>query len=105
MASGYAPTNFPNVIISWGVPVFGSGGIPLTNSNGNYWFVSSTLGNNGNPGSYSSPFATLAYALQNANLLANDTIVVMEGHTENVTAAGTATAGILASTADVNIIG
>jgi hypothetical protein len=63
--------------------------------------VSSTLGNNGNPGTFDLPFATLAYALANTNLKVNDTIVLEEGHTETVTAA----AGILASTAGVDIVG
>ena len=107
MPSGYSTTNFPNGITSFGVPVIGSGapGIPMTNANGNYWFVSSTLGNNGNPGSFPSPFATLAYALQNPNLATNDTIVVMEGHKENITAAGTTTTGILAAISAAAIVG
>lgn len=106
MASGYATTNFPNGITSFGIPVVGSGSsLPMINSNGNYWFVSSVLGNNGNPGSFASPFATLAFALQYSQVNSNDTIVVMEGHTENIAAAGTTTAGILANDADVNIVG
>lgn len=101
MASGYATTNFPNGITSWGMPVFGSSNLPLPASNGNYWFVSSLLGNNGNPGTFSSPFATLAFAAGYANLLPGDVIILMEGHTENVSAA----AGILLSTAAVQVIG
>jgi hypothetical protein len=95
-------TNFPYGVTSFGIPVLGSGGgIPLTNTGGHYWFVSSMLGNNGNSGSFSSPFATLSYALGISGLQANDTIVVLEGHTENVTAA----AGILCSVAGVDIVG
>ena len=104
MASGYSTTNFPNGITSWGLPVFGSSALPLPASNGNYWFVSSLLGNNGNPGTYASPFATLAFAssaTNNPNLLPGDVIILMEGHTENVSAA----AGILLSVAAVTVIG
>ncbi len=104
---GYgAFTNYPYGVTSFGIPVIGSGGnLPLINTGGHYWFVSSVYGNNGNPGTFSAPFATLAFALQYPQLQANDTIIVMEGHTETVTAAGTATAGILASTTGVDIVG
>ena len=99
-------TNFPNGISSFGIPILGTAGLPIFNqSAGNMWFVSSVSGNNGNDGSFSTPFATLAFALQYSKLVAGDVIVVMEGHVEAVTAAGTATAGILASTANVQIIG
>lgn len=96
-------SNFPNGISSFGIPVLGSGAnnIPITNSGGTTWFVSSTLGNNGNVGSFDLPFATLAYALSQANLKANDTVVVLEGHAESVIAA----AGILCATAAVDIVG
>ena len=102
MAYSGTITAFPYGVSSYGIPIIGSGGgIPLTNTGGQYWFVSSTLGSNGNPGTFSSPFATLAYALANASLKINDTIVVEEGHTETVAAA----AGLLANVAGVNIIG
>ena len=97
-----ALTNFPYGVTSFGIPVIGSGGnVPLTNTGGQYWFVSSPLGSNGNPGSFNLPFATLAYALANPSLKVNDTIVVEAGHAETVAAA----AGLLASVADVNIVG
>ena len=95
-------TAFPYGVSSFGMPIIGSGaGIPITNTGGHFWFVSSTLGNNGNPGTFTAPFATLAYALANSALQANDTIVVEEGHTETVTAA----AGLLLSTSAVDIVG
>lgn len=95
-------TNFPQGITSYGIPVIGSGAnIPITNTGGTTWFVSSTLGNAGNTGTFDLPFATLSAALSNANLKANDTIVVEEGHAETVIAA----AGLLASVADVDIVG
>lgn len=94
-----ALTNFPDGISSFGVPVYGSGAIPQTS--GNVWFVNSTVGSNGNPGTADYPFATLAYALAYNQLGAGDVIVVEDGHAETVTAA----AGILAATAGVQIFG
>ena len=98
MTSGYATTNFPNGITSWGVPIFG-GNLPLPNSGGSVWFVSSTAGNNGNDGSFNTPFATLAYAATKAGI--SDVIVLLPGHAEAVIAAGTVTL----STAGVQVIG
>ena len=100
MTSGYATTNFPNGITSWGAPIFG-GNLPLPSSGGSTWFVSSTAGNNGNDGSFASPWATLAYACANSGVRAGDTICVLEGHSETVTAAG----GITASLASLTIVG
>jgi hypothetical protein len=96
--SGYATTNFPNGITSWGVPIFG-GNLPLPNSSGSVWFVSSTAGNNGNDGSFNTPFATLAYAATKAGI--SDVIALLPGHAEAVIAAGTVTL----STAGVQVIG
>src|ERR1700730_8504833 len=94
-----AYTNFPNGLTSFGVPVIGPGGsLPV---GGNYWFVNSVGGSNGNPGSFDAPFATLAYALSQGGLAAGDIVVVAEGHVENVAAA----AGILASVAGVQVVG
>ena len=99
---GYSPTNFPNGVTSFGILLPWSGGsMPTPPSGGNTWFVSSTLGNNGNPGSYSSPWATLAFAAANTALQTGDVIVLMAGHTENVTAA----AGILLSTTGLQVVG
>jgi hypothetical protein len=100
--------NFPNGITSRGIPVVGTGGgagaygggnIPATS--GNYWFVSSVTGNNGNTGSFDRPFATLAFACTNTALAANDVIVAMPSHAETVTAAG----GITLSAAGVRVVG
>lgn len=99
--SGYATANFPNGITSWGIPVFGSSALPLPASGGNYWFVSSVSGNNGNPGTFASPFATLAYAAAYASVQAGDVIVVLEGHAENIAAA----AGVTLSTNGLTVYG
>ena len=68
---------------------------------GNIWFVNSATGTNSvgygrNP---AAPFDTLAYAISQA--AAGDRIYVMEGHAEDVTAAGT----ITQSKAGLQIIG
>ena len=97
-------TNFPSGISSFGVPVLGAGGIGVPTTTGNYWFVSSTLGNDGNLGtSASSPFGTIGRALTSGFAAANqgDVIVVMPGHTETITAA----AGINLNVAGVTIVG
>jgi hypothetical protein len=95
-------TNYPNGISSFGIPVLGAGGaIPLPSTNGNTWFVNSAVGNNGFTGTWDSPFATLAFAASYGNLAAGDTIILMEGHSEAVTAA----AGIALATAGVNVVG
>lgn len=94
-----AITNYPQGVSSFGVPVLGNGQILISNKN--YWFVNSAVGSNGYPGTFDQPFGTLAYACSNPNLAAGDTIVVMDGHAETVTAAG----GITLSTASVDIQG
>ena len=38
-------TNFPEGLTSLGVPLIGSGQVPVTS--GNYWFVDGTNGNDG----------------------------------------------------------
>jgi hypothetical protein len=63
--------------------------------------VNSVVGSNGYPGTWDQPFATLAFAAAYPNLAIGDTIVLMEGHSEAVTAA----AGIALATAGVNIVG
>ena len=97
-------TAFPSGISSFGVPVLGAGGIGVPTTTGNYWFVSSTLGNDGNLGtSASSPFGTIGRALTSGFAAANqgDVIVVMPGHTETITA----DAGINLNVAGVTIVG
>ena len=60
-ASGYAYSDFPNGITSFGIPTFGAGGLlPFT---GAYFWVNETIGSDGNPGTANAPFATLGQAL------------------------------------------
>lgn len=95
-----ALTQFPNGVTSFGVPVMGSSQIPSTS--GQYIFVSSGAGANGNDGlSTLSPKATIAGALLQANASKGDVIVLMPGHAESIVGA----AGLTISKAGVYIIG
>lgn len=91
-------TNFPDGITSFGVPVFGgsAGGIPLAN---NYIYVDSSTGSNGFEGTWSSPYASIAFAMTRAS--ANDVIVAKAGHTETVTSA----TGLVCNVAGVRVVG
>jgi hypothetical protein len=83
------PTNFPNGITSYGVPVMGSGALTTT---GKVFFVSSSnvlLGSNANPESRSDlPWKTLSYAITRATAGRGDVIVLMPSHKEDVTSPG-----------------
>lgn len=92
-----AITNFPDGLSSFGMPVVGQG-VPIARA---YKFVCSTYGSNGNEGTLESPYATIDYAIGTCTASRGDTIVVLPGHTETVTAA----AGIALDVAGVNIIG
>lgn len=96
-----AITNYPNGVSSFGVPLIGSGpNIPA--STGQYIFVSSTIGSNGNLGlDVGSPKATIAGALLQANASKGDVIVCLPGHAETFTAA----AALTVSKAGVYIVG
>lgn len=74
-------TNFPNGISSGGVPQIGAG-IPVTN--GVYWFVDGTNGNDGNNGhSLAESCKTIAGAVNQAAI--NDIVLVLPGtYTEAV---------------------
>lgn len=90
-------TNFPNGLTSLGIPLVGSGALPVTA--GNYWFVNSATGNSGGPGTFDAPYATLSQAI--AVAAANDIIGIQAGHTETITAAG----GVTVNVAGLQIIG
>ncbi len=92
-------SDFPNGVTSFGVPVIGSGQLPVTA--GNYIFVSSVLGSNGNMGTLQNPYATLAYAMTVCVAGQGDVIVLMQGHTETITSATT----ILFNISNVTIVG
>lgn len=95
MANPSGPPTALDSLTVGGVPTLGMGaGIPTTT--GNVYFVSSLTGSNGNTGSATSPFATIAVAY--AKCIANngDTVVAMPGHAETY-----ATAAAL----NMNIVG
>lgn len=95
-----ALTNFPNGLSSFGVPLIGSGSIPIATRN---FFVNSVTGSNGYDGlSPETPFATLAYAITQCTTAKGDNIILLPGHIETVSAAGTVT---FASKAGINVIG
>lgn len=85
-------------------------GVPITQTHpGKVFWVNSTAvlaegaaaGSDGNPGTYSKPFATIDYAIGKCTASRGDIIMVMPGHTETVAAAG----GIALDVAGVAIIG
>lgn len=84
------PTNFPNGLASYGIPLIGSGSqLPITN--GNYYYVSSVTGSSGNTGTtISSPKATLQQAINLCTAANNDVVVLLPGHAETVTATSVA---------------
>lgn len=81
-----ALSNFPNGVSSFGVPVMGGAQIPSTT--GNYLFVSSVIGSNGNLGTNpGQPLATLAQAVTNATAANADVVIVLPGHAETIAGA------------------
>lgn len=93
------PTNYPNGITSYGLPVLPGAVRPYT---GNVFFVCSVTGSNGNNGkSPASPFSTLVYALTQTTASNDDVVFVMRGHAESITGAAT----IACSKIGVSIIG
>lgn len=95
-----ALTNFPDGLSSFGVPLIGSGTIPIATRN---FFVNSVTGSNGFDGlSPDAPFATLAYAITKCVTSKGDNIILLPGHVETVATAGGVT---FASKAGINVIG
>jgi hypothetical protein len=93
--------NFSNGLSSFGVPILGSGTLPVTT--GKYFFVSSGTGANGASyiNSPKKPFATIDYAIGKCTANKGDVIVVMPGHAETLSTAGAITADV----AGVTIVG
>lgn len=96
------PTNFPNGVSSFGLPVLPGARRPYT---GTAYFVCNTTnfnGSNGNNGTSSAtPFSTLAYAITQVTANRDDVIYVMEGHAENISTA----AFVACATAGFSIVG
>ncbi len=97
-----AITNYQNGLSSFGIPLLGDGAGILPTGGSTFW-VSSITGQNavGKGLSPADPFRTIAYAITQCVANKGDTILVLPGHVENVTAAGTITMNI----AGVSVIG
>lgn len=95
-------TNYPNGLSSFGVPVMG-GGVTIPPTTGNVFFVHSGTGSNSTGGgkSPSEPFATIDYAVGQCTASQGDLIIVMAGHSENISAA----TSLVVDVAGVSIIG
>jgi hypothetical protein len=77
-------------------------GMPVLNTHpGKVFWVSSTEGADGNPGTFQKPFATIDYAVGRCTASKGDLIMVKPGHVETVTAA----AGLALDVAGITIIG
>lgn len=71
-----------------GVTTMGvGGGLPLVAGNGQYYFVSSTQGSDGNTGAADNPFATLDWAIGKCVAGNGDVIVLLPGHAETISSA------------------
>jgi hypothetical protein len=92
--------NFPNGIASFGVPVLGGVNIPVTT--GNYWFVDSAHGSDGNTGKTpKKAFKTYDYAIGKCTANHGDVIVLCPKHAENISTAS----GITNDVAGVTTVG
>ena len=74
MSSGYALTNFPNGITSFGIPIFGGSLPPFT---GQYLFADYLNGNDGNDGSPGTPLKTVQAAYAKTTSGNNDVIFIV----------------------------
>jgi hypothetical protein len=88
-------TNFPQGVSSFGVPVLGGGSYIMT---GKFWFVHHS---GGGKGTKTSPFATIDAAIGNCTANQGDTVLVMPGHSESITAA----TSLVMDVAGVSVIG
>lgn len=86
-------TNFPNGVTSFGLPVLPGAGLSLPVSAGRVFFVQGTIGIDatGRGTDPTIPFRTINYASTQCRDNKGDIIIVMAGHTEVVSAAGTIT--------------
>lgn len=94
MPASNFPNGFANGVTIRGVPL-------LTAHPGSVFWVDSTAGSNGNPGTYARPFASIDYAVGRCTANKGDIIMVKPGHTETVTAAG----GLDLDVAGIAIVG
>lgn len=97
-----ALTNFSNGISSFGMPVFGGGGL-IPPTTGKVFWVHSSSGSDavGRGLDPNAPFRTIAYAVTRCTANKNDTVLVLPGHSEVVNGAS----AFLIAVAGVSIIG
>lgn len=88
------PGGFANGVSIRGVPIL------ISNPNEVLW-VDSTVGSNGNKGTFNSPFSTIDYAVGRCTASKGDIILVKPGHTETLSDA----ASLLLDVAGISIIG
>lgn len=96
------PSGFPNGITIRGVPLLQAqpGRVFWVNNSG-VLAEGGVGGSDGNPGTYQKPFGTIDYAIGRCTAGRGDTIMVMPGHAETITAA----AGITLDVNGVAIVG
>lgn len=94
-------TNFPNGATSHGIPLIGSGRIPVTT--GSYFWVDSGHLNASatGPGTITHPRTTIDGAVNLCTANAGDVIIVAPGHSESITAA----TSLAVDVAGITIIG
>lgn len=97
------PTNFPNGLASFGMPVLGGGGVTIPPTTGKVFFVHSGTGNNTTHlgDSPERPVATIDYAVGKCTASKGDIIIVMPGHAESIASATT----LALDVAGVSVIG
>jgi hypothetical protein len=79
MPISHVTNGFPNGVTIQSIPL-----VTTRNAFGNVFHVDSEKGSNGNKGIFTSPFATIAYAITRCTANQGDLIVVAAGHTEIV---------------------
>jgi hypothetical protein len=96
-----AGSDFQTGIRVGGMPILG-GGAGLPQTTGKYFYVHSGTGNNGNSGeTKDEALATIDYAVGKCTANKGDVIIVMPGHSENISAA----TSLVVDVAGVSIIG
>jgi hypothetical protein len=82
-------TNFPGGVTSFGVPLYGMGGMPVPTRLGKVLFVHAGTGAGANDGlSADFPLATFDQAVNKCTNNAGDVIIGLPGHAESIVAAG-----------------
>lgn len=90
----FFPRGFPGGVVIQGLPV-------LNTYPSKVFWVHSTTGSDGNPGTFSQPLATIDAAIGKCTASRGDVIMVKAGHAETITAAG----GIACDVIGVSIVG